>query len=493
MRYRFIFIGITFLGILFASCSDWLDVQPEMQRKEDDMFAHYKGYRNALSGCYAAMGHNSVYGQKLITSDIELLAGMWEMMDNSGTNYDLTTHNYNDGVRSTIQDIYSKMFNIIVQANNIIAHAEADGSAFPNEATRSVILGEAYAIRAYCQLDVLRLFGEVPGGDGEKVSLPYSEVKAFDERAVRYDFAGYVEKLLADLKRAEDLLKGNDPIFQYTYSFLNTPANFEKALEDTYMAYRQSRLNYWAVKALQARAYLYLGHTGEAYAAAKAVIDAKDKENRPVMELSGYTDRGQKRYACPSECLFYLSKHDIKAATSALAAGVLIAEKSNLLISFERLAEQLFPENKESDSRYRPGWNQEVEVNGLTSKYAAIRKYYYDMDNVKDPSLYHEIVPMLRMSEVVLIAIETTPDVQEANRWYTDYLLKGCGVASNDRFTPQTDRLEILLPEYAREFFAEGQMFYAYKRVGASETLFGEEIAPEDYVLWNCVNTEFNP
>lgn len=124
---------------------------------------------------------------------------------------------------------------------------------------------------------------------------------------------------------------------------------------------------------------------------------------------------------------------------------------------------------------------------------AAIRKYYYDVDNVTDASLYYEIVPMLRMAEVVLIGIETTPDVQEANKWYADYLLKGCGVAGDDRFTSQTDRLEVLLPEYAREFFAEGQMFYAYKRVGASETLFGEKIAPEDYVLWNCVNTEFNP
>ena len=43
MRHRFIFISMTFLGILFASCNDWLDVQPEDQRKEDDMFSHYKG------------------------------------------------------------------------------------------------------------------------------------------------------------------------------------------------------------------------------------------------------------------------------------------------------------------------------------------------------------------------------------------------------------------------------------------------------------------
>ena len=37
MRHRFIFISMTFLGILFASCNDWLDVQPEDQRKEDDI------------------------------------------------------------------------------------------------------------------------------------------------------------------------------------------------------------------------------------------------------------------------------------------------------------------------------------------------------------------------------------------------------------------------------------------------------------------------
>ena len=86
----------------------------------------------------------------------------------------------------------------------------------------------------------------------------------------------------------------------------------------------------------------------------------------------------------------------------------------------------------------------------LKDMYAAIRKYYYDVDNVTDASLYYEIVPMLRMAEVVLIGIETTPDVQEANKWYADYLLKGCGVAGDDRFTSQTDRLEVLLPEYAQ-------------------------------------------
>ena len=41
------------------------------------------------------------------------------------------------------------------------------------------------------------------------------------------------------------------------------------------MGYRQFRFNYYAVKALEARFFMYIGETAKAYAAAKAVIDAK--------------------------------------------------------------------------------------------------------------------------------------------------------------------------------------------------------------------------
>ena len=494
MRYKFILLSVIVTGLFHVSCNDWLDVQPEMQQKEDDMFTTYKGFRNALTGCYMAMCSYDIYGEKLTISNIEALASLWEIKEQSGLNYFLTNHDYNDEARQAMQTIYSKLFNVIVQANKIIAHAETTPEAFPNEASRSVILGEAYAIRAYCQLDVLRLFGEVPNGNGEKVSLPYSEVKAFDERAARYDFTSYSEKLISDLKRAEQLMKDNDPLFKYTFGFLSTPAYFEKEFEDTYMSYRQSRLNYWAVKALQARAYLYMGRTKDAYDAAKAVIDAKDKDDNPVMTLTGVTDRGQKRLACPGECLFYLSKHNIKTTASILAGGSKSIEKSKLFITEKRLNSDLFPNDKDIDIRYLAGWNKGVECNGLNETCATIKKYYFD-DNVQDASLYYEIIPMLRMSEVYLIAIETTPDLTEANKLYADYMLDGCGILLNgDIFNAQTHRIDILLQEYRREFFAEGQMFYTYKRIGAGTMLwYDREITDKDYVLWNCVNTEFNP
>lgn len=490
--YRFISLYMV-LGMMFASCSDWLDVRPETEKKEDDQFSAYKGFRSALTGCYMAMGHQDAYGEKLTMSHVESLAGLWYIPNESSgdrqADYYLLRHDYNDVACGALQKMYSKLYNIIVQTNKIIAHAEADADVFPDEATRSVILGEAYAIRAYCHLDVLRLFGEVPGGDGQKVSLPYSEVTAFDQRATRYDFAGYTEKLFADLNRAEQLLKDNDPIFQFTFNDLNFPSNIN--LDDTYMAYRQSRLNYWAVKALQARAFLYVGNREQAYAAAKAIIDAQDSEGNPVMGLSGSEDRVEGMHTCPNECLFYLSKYNVKTVASFLIGGRDVqARSTNLYTTVKRLQTDLFPENKDSDLRYTESWNKQVD----RGKNAAIKKYYFD-DEKEDLELYYEIIPMLRMSEVYLIAIETTENLEEANRLYADYLLEGCDVAlEEDVFSASSNRTMVLLPEYRREFFAEGQMFYAYKRTGVSEMLWcDDEITDEDYVLWNGVNKNFNP
>ena len=56
------------------------------------------------------------------------------------------------------------------------------------------------------------------------------------------------------------------------------------------MYYRQSRMNYWAVKAIQARMYLYLGKKDKAYTLAKEIIEAKGADGELVMTMSGETD-----------------------------------------------------------------------------------------------------------------------------------------------------------------------------------------------------------
>ena len=118
---------------------------------------------------------------------------------------------------------------------------------------------------------------------------------------------------------------------------------------------------------------------------------------------------------------------------------------------------------------------------------------YYFADNASNQMLYYQIIPMLRMSEVYLIAIETTKNLVEANQLYADYMRDRDVVLNENAFGSLDDVQGIIVDEYRREFFAEGQTFYMYKRLNIKDVLwYTKGLTEQDYVLWKCVSTEFN-
>ena len=123
----------------------------------------------------------------------------------------------------------------------IIGACEQYGNNIADPASRAMIEGEAYGIRAFCQLDILRLFGQLPQNATLTVSLPYSESADIKIMPVYYSFEDYVKKLDEDLDKACSLLKDYDLIFKYTFDQLNTPSNIN--LNDDYLAYRQLHFN----------------------------------------------------------------------------------------------------------------------------------------------------------------------------------------------------------------------------------------------------------
>jgi hypothetical protein len=67
-------------------------------------------------------------------------------------------HDYTqDLAKDNLQALYGQLFNVVAQANVILKHIAEEGNNVGNPATRSVIEGEAYALRALCQMDILRL------------------------------------------------------------------------------------------------------------------------------------------------------------------------------------------------------------------------------------------------------------------------------------------------------------------------------------------------
>jgi hypothetical protein len=125
-KYTYI-LFLIFAGMAISSCNDWLDVKPDTQVEEDNMFKNYQGYRSALTGCYMSLASTSIYGERLTMTNIESLADLWYMTDASvhSDDYNLMNHNYTqDDAKSAIKSIYGELFNVIVQANMIIKHIE---------------------------------------------------------------------------------------------------------------------------------------------------------------------------------------------------------------------------------------------------------------------------------------------------------------------------------------------------------------------------------
>ena len=481
--------------LCLTSCNDWLDVRPETEQKEKDQFSTSDGFCDALVGCYMSMADQEIYGERLTMTHIESLANLWHMPGtqaetNRQADWMLKHHDYaSTYAEDAIQTMYAKLFNVIVQANVIIKNMNERGNVIADPEMRSLIQGEAYAIRAYCQLDVLRLFGEVPQGS-RKVELPYSETTSIYEVPAYYDFDAYVEKLEYDLQMAESLLKDKDPVFSLSFDELNSGAS---AGVDDFMLYRQSRLNYWAVKALEARMYLYIGENSNAYRVAKEVIDAT-LDGQPVMTMSGVEDFAAGYKLCPSECLFYLSKYNVMTYSQAFLvggnSGVAYDARAHLMLTSDMFTELYDGQNINSHNRYWNVWNQNVEAGGQT--YVATTKYYWNAESVAEPMLHYQLIPMIRMSEVYLIAMEAADQLSEANSLFQTYM-QAHAVSDMPDFASTDELKAFLLGEYRREFIAEGQMFYTYKRTHTKNILWCDEaMEEEDYIL-PLPRTEYNP
>ena len=492
----FLFLIIAFCNV---SCNDWLDVQDSTRAKDEDFYAKKNGFKDALIGCYMTLADEAIYGKSLTMSSIESLANLWYLNTDQEMpeQYAIMNHDYENGyAKDEIKSIYAKLFNVVTQANVIIEHVSKDSEALDDDPQmKGVIEGEAYAIRALCQFDVLRLFGQIPNGGVQQVSLPYNETTNIDEIPAYYSFSEYVKKIESDIEHALSVLGKSDPVLQYPFSELDSPSSSTVMLDDDIFYYRRSRLNYWAVKALQARMYLYIGEASKAHTIAREIIDAKGTDGNAVLELSGLSDIDNEYYACPGECLFYLSKHNLHDYALKLLYGGSTSsffDGNVLVVSLDMLQQIYAGVNIASHNRYRI-WNRNaMTVTG--TMYAATRKYYWNADISSSSELMqkHQIIPMLRMSEVYLIAMETSTDLAEINSLYDTYMRSHNVLLTEDAFTSLDEVKSEMLNEYRREFYAEGQMFYTYKRNNVKNILwYVPEMTESEYIV-PLPDTEYN-
>lgn len=500
-----IFILLTTFALLATSCNDWLDVTPKTQEPATSMFETLEGYQDALVGCYIKMKSTAIYGRDMTITTVEYLAQHWDVFDGFGETSTGTIaagvkeYKYNDdNIKYAFQDIYSNLYNVIVQANTILEALPKTGeSAIHDDQMRGVIEAEALALRAYCHFDILRLFGQVPGGT-KQVKLPYTE-DVSREPVKYYSYADFVKKIETDLSAAEKLLEKYDPFMEHTVQQVNNygASSGEPLVTEAFFKYRQLRLNYYAVKALQARFYLYVGgRNSDALAAARVVIQAA--LNGKGFALAGVSNLSAGYNALPGEGLFMLSNHQLKSYVNSLFPGYSLTSgttATNLYMNPTKL-EEMFQEPLSADAsnRYNKLWSSDKK-----DQFGAIcpelRKYYQG-DDASMSSLtlliMKQIMPMLRLSEMYLVVFELSNDLTEINDLYFKYI-EARDVPTKALFDNIAEARAFIPYEYRREFFGEGQMFGYYKRTFTKNMMWGNKTMTEDDYIVPLPSTEFDP
>ncbi|HEY8894731.1 MAG TPA: RagB/SusD family nutrient uptake outer membrane protein, partial [Niastella sp.] len=70
----FIYIFMTGILTTGVGCKKWLDVSPETQVRERDLFETEDGFKDALIGTYQLLSDKKAYGQNLTMGFADALA-----------------------------------------------------------------------------------------------------------------------------------------------------------------------------------------------------------------------------------------------------------------------------------------------------------------------------------------------------------------------------------------------------------------------------------
>ncbi|WP_164735481.1 RagB/SusD family nutrient uptake outer membrane protein [Pseudoflavitalea rhizosphaerae] len=454
-------VAVIFL-LTLSSCKKWMDVQPKISIKSDVLLRTEQGYRDALIGCYTLMKNQQLYARELTFGFVDAAAQQYDTYNNAVYN-DVARWNYTAvaSVRSKIDGIWSGMYNVLANVNNILDNIDSDKSIFTN-GNYEIIKGEALAIRAFLHLDLLRLFAS---SDLALKAIPY--IKTLSTKVIGSSNGNEVIGLiLQDAAAAAELLK-DDPIKsgnKYIYS------------QDEFMNNRHQRLNYYACKAIAARAYLWSGKKVEALAKAREVMQDADRLFPWIQsaDISATSER-DKDYTFSTENLFALNVHDLKNISNTWFMAAL---PNNLLFRGSYYYEEMFEKNSIGANDYR------LLFTSRLSGWDYVLYKYYQPDNYKPA--YAGMVPLFRRSEMNYIAAECLIGVnnEEAIELLNEVRRHRGITVDLDHSLPNTEITAEILKEYRKEFQGEGQLFYYCKRNKLANFPDGyQTVTDKEYVL----------
>ena len=480
-KYLFIIISL----LAFSSCKKFLDVQPESDVTKEQLFSTEEGFKEALNGVYVYCSSLDLYGGNLTFSNLDIMAQNYEFTDI--TYQKIASFQYSDDVlKDKSNAIWTAGYKAIGNCNEILEQVDAKKGIFRDK-NYEIVKGESLALRAYLHFDMMRMFAPSYKNGSSARAIPY--VTAVSIKPTSFSKVNEVmDKVIADLTAAKDLLKGTDPILSagYIVGYPEKvyPDNFPEANKSTeaangslFLQNRRHRINYYAVCAELARVYLYKADYVNSLLNANEVIDSK---KFPWTDQADFfnSNVAQRDKIFYKELVFGWSipestKHTVDLFSKTDAAYVSLTTQIDQI--YERTTVG-------ADDWRRKQWFLDVAANSSSRSYLV--KYTTNTAPIKN--LHPIMAPGLRLTEMYYIAAEASFDSNPAKAveyFNTARTHRNIGTLLTATIT-KAKFMDELVKECRKEFYGESQIFFMHKRLNRDIIATNGQIYPASNTIF---------
>ena len=450
-----IFFLIALLMITLSSCNDYFDKTGDEQHITDKkFFGDEAAFASALTDCYTLMRSRDLYGGMLTLEMMEF--ANQNMAPHDAFSSAAAQLNFADAARAArIDSMTHAAYRVVAACNKLIDEAERTKVVFTSAGKKKIITAEAYALRAAVQFDLLRLFHPAPATDAGFRGLPYvTHTSANAPEALTT--TQILQAVNDDLAHAAQLLKTADPILKERNSIVGV-GEFDRRL-------RTFQMNYYAVKAVQARVALWQGNYEQAVVQADSVL--------------AHLQNTVARYR-----LFYWVTPGHYGSDFSFSREYVFGIASTPT-GFARLSDDMFKTKgiqtttslrdiyaDNADIRYRAWFRQQGSGYAMSNKFgsATLLTDYVYSTSATATSL-PAAIPYIKLGEVMLIKAEALNEMGQtlAARSLLEEMqsYKDISYASRATSVTKESLRELLYEEARRDLFGEGQLFYLNKRLG---------------------------
>ena len=234
-------------SILFAGCSDFLDIQPMNSTVLENYWKEKADVTGAVNGCYEALAsedvikHMAVWGE--LRSENVVIGTL-----NNAQKYQNTYNSLNEMLKENLLQTnemcnWSSLYNVINRCNIVCHYAPEVEQIDPNYTYNELkaTVAEMKTIRALCYFHLIRAFRDVPYvtepsiDDNQNYVVPASK------------FEVVLDSLINDLEAVKDDAQRRYSVEKVVSKSISVPAE------------NNSRITRWAIYALLADLYLWKG------------------------------------------------------------------------------------------------------------------------------------------------------------------------------------------------------------------------------------------